>query len=149
MVACQKGPTCHAYPWQIGPFWQDTLDMWNLFPFTVILPLTSQTMHEKTTQAVVRLEARDYYGFREEFLTSLKSCNMDYSYFIKLHACCLHGNTMQIWCRTKLIKEKRHKELFEVIWCCTIGNILHINVLKVFLSSVNKQSFLSKINIIK
>ena len=27
MVSRQKGPTCHAYAWQIGPFWQDTLDM--------------------------------------------------------------------------------------------------------------------------
>ena len=26
MVSCQKGPTRHAYAWQIGPFWQDTLD---------------------------------------------------------------------------------------------------------------------------
>ena len=25
MVSCQKGPNCHAYAWQIGPFWQDTL----------------------------------------------------------------------------------------------------------------------------
>ena len=25
-VSCQKGPTRHAYAWQIGPFWQDTLD---------------------------------------------------------------------------------------------------------------------------
>ena len=24
IVSCQKGPTCHAYAWQIGPFWQDT-----------------------------------------------------------------------------------------------------------------------------
>ena len=24
MVSCQEGPTCHAYAWQIGPFWQDT-----------------------------------------------------------------------------------------------------------------------------
>ena len=31
-VSCQKGPTRHAYAWQIGPFWQDTLDIW--------LPLT-------------------------------------------------------------------------------------------------------------
>ena len=31
MVSCQKGPTRHAYAWQIGPFWQDTLDMQNLF----------------------------------------------------------------------------------------------------------------------
>ena len=27
MVSCQKGPTRHAYTWQIGPFGQDTLDM--------------------------------------------------------------------------------------------------------------------------
>ena len=27
MVSCQKGPTGHAYAWQIGPFWQDTIDM--------------------------------------------------------------------------------------------------------------------------
>ena len=27
-VSCQKSPTRHAYAWQIGPFWQDTLDMW-------------------------------------------------------------------------------------------------------------------------
>ena len=26
-VSCQKGPTRHAYAWQIGPFWQNTLDM--------------------------------------------------------------------------------------------------------------------------
>ena len=43
-VSCQKGPTRHAYAWQIGPFWQDTLDhvavlaehdgvmTWTLFP---------------------------------------------------------------------------------------------------------------------
>ena len=30
-VYCQKGPTCHAYAWQIGPFWQDTLDIWFIF----------------------------------------------------------------------------------------------------------------------
>ena len=27
MVSCQKGPTRHAYAWQIGPFWQDTPDV--------------------------------------------------------------------------------------------------------------------------
>ena len=27
MVSCQKGPTRHAYAWQIGPFRQDTLDV--------------------------------------------------------------------------------------------------------------------------
>ena len=28
MVSCQKGPTRHAYAWQIGPFWQGTLEIW-------------------------------------------------------------------------------------------------------------------------
>ena len=27
MASRQKGPTRHAYAWQIGPFWQDTLDL--------------------------------------------------------------------------------------------------------------------------
>ena len=34
MVSCQKGPTRHAYAWQIGPFWQDTLDI-SLGPITI------------------------------------------------------------------------------------------------------------------
>ena len=29
MVSCQKGSTRHAYAWQIGPFWQDTLEFPN------------------------------------------------------------------------------------------------------------------------
>ena len=27
-VYCKKGPTHHAYAWQIGSFWQDSLDIW-------------------------------------------------------------------------------------------------------------------------
>ena len=27
-VSCQKGPTRHAYEWQIGPFSQGTLELW-------------------------------------------------------------------------------------------------------------------------
>ena len=27
MVSRQKGPYRHAYAWQIGPFWQETLDI--------------------------------------------------------------------------------------------------------------------------
>ena len=26
-VSCQKGPTHHVYAWQIGPFWQDNLEL--------------------------------------------------------------------------------------------------------------------------
>ena len=30
MVSCQKGPTRHAYAWQIGTFWQDTLQIFSI-----------------------------------------------------------------------------------------------------------------------
>ena len=29
-VILPKGPIRHAYAWQIGPFWQDTLEIWNM-----------------------------------------------------------------------------------------------------------------------
>ena len=31
-VSSQKGPTRHAYAWQIGPFWQDTLKLCDTQP---------------------------------------------------------------------------------------------------------------------
>ena len=34
-VSCQKGPNRHAYAWQIGPFWQDTLEMAHYMPYVV------------------------------------------------------------------------------------------------------------------
>ena len=43
MVSCQKGPTRHAYAWQIGPFGQDTLDIFS-FNYDLIDPLTSETL---------------------------------------------------------------------------------------------------------
>ena len=39
MVSCQKGPTRHVYAWQVGPFWQDTLDIWVLDVHNVIADL--------------------------------------------------------------------------------------------------------------
>ena len=36
-VSCQKGPTRHAYAWQIGPFWQDTLVMEHGQVITILL----------------------------------------------------------------------------------------------------------------
>ena len=29
MESLQKGPTRHTYAWQLGPFWQDTLDIFS------------------------------------------------------------------------------------------------------------------------
>ena len=36
MVSCQKGPTRHANAWQIGPFRQDTLEVWHTCPHIII-----------------------------------------------------------------------------------------------------------------
>ena len=36
MVSCQKGPTRHVYAWQIGLFWQNTLDIKGII-FMVII----------------------------------------------------------------------------------------------------------------
>ena len=48
MVSYQKSPTCHAYAWQIGPFWQDTLDFmgctWVVKPRAVVCKLTIQEL---------------------------------------------------------------------------------------------------------
>ena len=45
MVSCQKGPTRHAYAWQIGPFWQDTLDVGVLgYMYTENIAITG-TLH--------------------------------------------------------------------------------------------------------
>ena len=38
MVSCQKGPTRHAYAWQMGPLWQDTHDFWCLLLATDAYP---------------------------------------------------------------------------------------------------------------
>ena len=37
---CQKGPTRHVYAWQIGTFWQDTLDVCDVIIFNVITLVT-------------------------------------------------------------------------------------------------------------
>ena len=47
-VSCQKGPTRHAYAWQIGPFWQDTLDICNVFSYWL-----------KPSSAIYRKQAQD------------------------------------------------------------------------------------------
>ena len=44
MVFCQKGPTHHAYAWQIGPFWQDTLDLWKRSQYSPISSVYSNTI---------------------------------------------------------------------------------------------------------
>ena len=42
-ISCQKGHSRHAYAWRIGPFWQDTLDIYNTMSMaqhkTAVTPL--------------------------------------------------------------------------------------------------------------
>ena len=49
MVCCQKGTTRHAYPWQIGPFWWETFDIYqisdrsvSIIGLTHVIPLYSK-----------------------------------------------------------------------------------------------------------
>ena len=39
-VSCQKGPTRHTDAWQIGPFWQDTLDISYITHWVVLLEVS-------------------------------------------------------------------------------------------------------------
>ena len=39
MVSCQKGPTHHAYAWQIRPFRQDTLDLCSHYGSLIWCPM--------------------------------------------------------------------------------------------------------------
>ena len=45
MISCQMGPTHHAYAWQIGPFWQDTLAIWLRLEtlYRLLGPMNGQT----------------------------------------------------------------------------------------------------------
>ena len=53
MVSCQKGPTRHAYAWQIGPFWQDTLHLWPDGLITCNEPIVSS--FEKSTNSYTEI----------------------------------------------------------------------------------------------
>ena len=77
MVSYQKGPTNHAYAWQIGPFWQDTLDVCYNIRFVVnaiilvirkMLTWNSNTMDRAKNVANAGLEiffisSTDFYYF--------------------------------------------------------------------------------------
>ena len=65
MVSCQKGPTRHAYAWQIGPFWQDTLAISLLFQLMAV----SSTVSQRTNlQHIVEILSLDCENVQEFFL---------------------------------------------------------------------------------
>ena len=59
MVSCQKGPTRHAYAWQIGPFWQDTLNIsWTIALMSGVLDIVLLLIwHWRNHNALVRQQA--------------------------------------------------------------------------------------------
>ena len=68
-VSCQKGPTRHAYAWPIGPFWQDTLNIWsiprNMFAIhwnKLILPLSARVNSKALRQSYTCLGALGNVG---------------------------------------------------------------------------------------
>ena len=49
MVSCQQGPTRNAYAWQIGPFWQDIIELLGLLHKKVTVKDFSKIGHYQTT----------------------------------------------------------------------------------------------------
>ena len=49
-VSCQKGPTRHAYAWQIGPFWQDIPDGGNIYGWHMTLTFNIDISHNICTR---------------------------------------------------------------------------------------------------
>ena len=75
-VSYQKGPTRHAYAWQIGPFWQDILEIWcsKREPFHVIL-LFYVTWCRLTTGIVAsQCPPRDPVLVTPHFTYSISAC---------------------------------------------------------------------------
>ena len=62
-VSCQKGPTRHAYAWQIGPLWQDILDT-SWYHCHVPLTILSIFGLDDRLQVVVHLSTHAH-GFTE------------------------------------------------------------------------------------
>ena len=77
MVSCQKGPTRHAYAWQIGPFWQDTLVMTNttskmrLYSNKLLEWLKSNFVFQTTPTSNV-IHSQRSYRERWERLTTIR-----------------------------------------------------------------------------
>ena len=101
MVSCQKGPTHHAHAWQIGPFWQDTLN--------VCMPGTYATNH---------VWAHDWNLLNIHFAFVLILMNQSSHNY----ACTCHGNSAVVAC-TKLWSNCLY--FSDAFWMRTIGNLFY------------------------
>ena len=86
---CQKGPTRHAYAWQIGPFRQDALDM----PFTEKIHIDVRS----TSNAVVYWMELDSYI---DFAISHIANKMKFDIVME---CCMHGYLVWTTAQSKLV----------------------------------------------
>ena len=78
-VSCQNSPTRHAYAWQIGPFWQDTLDMWRYFlwsPF--ILGIDHDIWRQTVVSSFCTTTTSD--ETRNTFIIHRPWCTIDFQY---------------------------------------------------------------------
>ena len=76
MVSCKKGPTRHAYAWQIGTFRQDTLDISVLAcqarSLVITLNLHNNISRDKAVEALTALDI-SYKSFKQLHNAELSS----------------------------------------------------------------------------
>ena len=70
MVSCQKGPTRHAYAWQIGPFWQDTLELCSIsYADNSVFADTLATLETRASAGVILTSKAGVFSPASEELT--------------------------------------------------------------------------------
>ena len=80
MVSCQKGPTCHAYTWQIGPFRQDTLEVWNYLPL-----IQCRSVFIARKQEKCRMQHKQWVCIVSKPITFLHLCDISNFYEIRMN----------------------------------------------------------------
>ena len=62
-VSCQKGPTRYASAWQIGPLWQDTLELSNVTHTLNLKPSALAQMETNKTSPVPSRKRSNMFAF--------------------------------------------------------------------------------------
>ena len=75
-VSCQKGPISHAWACRVGPFWQDTLDMWAVLKMDVYFSVSGK--EAKTNRFSVE------FPFDDPLLLSISDSNFELGF--RLHS---------------------------------------------------------------
>ena len=89
-VSCQKGPTRHAYAWPIGPFWQDTLDIYKtqfvprFSEYWIKKPILYESVQINMILWQLQIPSKAY--------CPVTICNVDYQSVLINHETCLIEN---------------------------------------------------------